>query len=266
MQLHWFAKNKYKLMLGIVGLYLLSDVWIHKGQTRVLFPKKYSNFTINRSVANNSNNIINKNKNWKKAVNTISKLNLLDTSQAGFECDVYFDKQKNDFEVYHDWNNKTGLTLSVLLKQYQIKRQQSSIWLDFKNLTDSNAAYALKQLISLRSEFKLFNKLLVESNRADLLIPFNDSGFFTSYYTPMFNPYLISEKQTKQWVDSITTILATSKVNALSGYYFQYQFLHYFFPGYPILIWSGNDRFSIINYLYQRKINSDPGVFITLYP
>ena len=36
------AQNKYKLMAFIIVLYLLVDVVLHKGQTRVLFPENFT--------------------------------------------------------------------------------------------------------------------------------------------------------------------------------------------------------------------------------
>ena len=266
MLLKWIFNNKYKLMAFIIGLYIVVDVVQHKGQTRVLFPKSFPTYKIDEKVPVNKNILINLNKNWKKGVNTIDKLNALSETQSGFECDVYFNISKNSFEVHHDWNKATGLGLEDLFNQYKKRNLSASIWLDFKNLNDSNAKQALTYLIQVKNKFGLQNKLLVESNRIDLLNNFADSGFFTSYYTPMFNPYKLEDEKIKWWVDSLTFVIKNSKVNALSGYYFQYPFLHHYFPQYPILIWSANDRFSLINWLYKRKINRDKSVFIALYP
>ena len=266
MLLKWIFKNKYKLMAFIIGLYIIADVVKHKGQTRVLFAKNFPVYKVDENVPKAKNNLINTDKEWKKAVNTIDKLNALSEQQGGIECDVYFNREKNSFEVHHDWDKSTGLSLEELFNQYKKRNLSASIWLDFKNLNDSNAKQALTYLIQLKIKFDLQNKLLIESNRTDLLNNFADSGFFTSYYTPMFNPYKLNDEEMKFWVDSLTFVIKNSKVNALSGYYFQYPFLHHYFPQYPILIWSANDRFSLINWLYKRKIIRDTTVFIALYP
>jgi hypothetical protein len=264
--LKWIAQNKYKLMAFIIGLYIVVDVVQHKGQTRVLFPENFPVYQVDENVPKAKNILINTDKEWKKAVNTINKLNALSEQQSGIECDVFFNMTKNSFEVHHDWDKPTGLGLEELFNQYKKRNLSASIWLDFKNLNDSNAKQALTYLIQLKNKFDLQNKLLVESNRTDLLNNFADSGFFTSYYTPMFNPYKLKDEEMKFWVDSLTFVIKNSKVNALSGYYFQYPFLHHYFPQYPILIWSANDRFSLINWLYKRKISRDKSVFIALYP
>ncbi len=266
MQPKWILRNKYKLMVFIVLLYVGVDIWQHKGQAMLLLPKNFPTHSIYAASPKINTGFINSDKHWKKAVNSKDILAGLNKEQSGFECDVYFHSDKNIFQVHHDWDKSTGLNLEDLLLQYQQKELSAGIWLDFKNLDDTNQNASLKQLILLRSKFNLQNKLLVESKRADLLNAFCDSGFFTSFYTPMFNPFKIDDADTNQWVDSLTSVLSHSKVNALSGYYFQYPLLKYYFPKYPVLIWSANDRFSLVNWMFQRKIAADKTVFIVLNP
>ncbi|MGB4843821.1 MAG: hypothetical protein WBP16_05100 [Ferruginibacter sp.] len=265
MLLKWAFNNKYKLMVFIIGLYVTVDVLQHKGQTRVLFPLHFPQSEVNAGAPGN-NTLINTNKNWTKAVNTPDKLNTIDKTSSGFECDVYFNLQKNNFEVHHDPDKSTGTGLEELLIHYQQQNLTASIWLDFKNLTDSNAATALNKLIKLRYRFNLHNKLLVESARADLLTAYADSGFFTAYYTPMFNPYKIDDEEKKQWVDSIASVIKNSKVSAISGYYFQYPFLQHYFRDYKILTWSVSDKLSVVNWLFKRKIAGDAAIYISLNP
>ena len=266
MPLKWIFKNKYKLMAFIIGLYLVVDIIQHKGLTRVLLPKQFPAYKTDTSHPQNKNVLINKNKEWVKAVDSKKLLGKLDSMISGIECDVYFDLQKKIFDVHHDPDNSIGLDLDDLLNDYRKRNLQASIWLDLKNLDDSNYNLAVITLTDLRNKYRLTNKLLVESNRADLLIAFSDSGFYTSYYTPMFNPYQINDEETKHWIDSLSVVIAKSKVNALSGYYFQYPFLHHYFPNYPVLIWAANDRFSLVNWLFKRNIAADKDVFIALYP
>ena len=259
------AQNKYKLLVFIIGLYLLADVLQHKGQTRVLFPKNYAAFNINASLPKSKTSLVNQSKEWKKGVNTKARMNELDVTASGFECDVYFDNAKNVFDVHHDADKSIGQDLISLLDLYQQKKYTASIWLDFKNLDDANAGQAMAALIYLRKKYSLQNKLLVESGRADLLSAFSDSGFFTSYFTSMFNPYQIKDKEINFWADSIAKVVNNARVNALSGYYFQYSFLHHYFPNYPVLIWGEKERFSLINLLFQMKISRDKAIFIALY-
>lgn len=266
MPLTWIRKNKYKLMGLIVFLYLLADIGWHRGLTRVLIPKTFPAYKTDSSIPPKKNLLINTNKEWVKAVDTKELMHKINQANNGIECDVYFNRQKNSFEVHHDPDRSTGFTLIDLLGDYKQRALRASIWLDLKNLNDSNYLAALGALIILRDQYALTNKLLVESGRADLLTPFSDSGFFTSYYTPLFNPYLISNDEIRHWVDTLSSVISHSKVNALSGYYFQYPFLHQYFPNYPILTWATVDRFSLVNGLFKRKVSSAKEVFIILYP
>ncbi len=260
------AQNKYKLMVFIIGLYLLVDVWQHKGLTRVLLPQKIPVFT-NGAKFQETHFIINKDKSWVKGVNTIERMkNKLNKNSGGMECDVYFDTLKMIFDVHHDVDKSTGLDLESLLKEYQRLNLQASIWLDFKNLNDFTAVPALNKLRQLRDKYQLQNKILVESGQPDLLNKFNVNEFYTSYYVPVFNPYLLDDRSLKFYTDSIYKVIRNSSVNALSGYYFQYSFLAKNFPGYDILLWAPDDRFSLVNWLFKKKIAADRDAYIVLYP
>ena len=260
------AHNKYKILVFIIGLYLLIDVLQHRGQTRVLLLKKFPAYNADGGLPKSKSILINTDKNWKKAVNTSVLMKFMNTEASGFECDVYFDTAKNIFDVHHDEDKSIGLSLNTLLELYNQKKITASIWLDFKNLDNTNSKSALLSLIQIRNKYSLENKILVESNRADLLTNFSDSGFYTSYYTPMFNPYKINDAEIKLWADSISIVIKNAKLNALSGYYFQSSFLQQYFPGYPVLLWTENNRFSLVNRLLKRKINRNKAIFIALYP
>ena len=264
--LKWIAQNKYKLMAFIIGLYLVVDVLQHKGQARVLFPKAFTEFKKEALQPQRKSILINKNKNWKKAVNTKEQMNGLNVENVGFECDVYFDTGAKSFNVHHDPDKSINYGLEDLMQLYQQKKMEASIWLDIKNLGDSNARSVLQSLIELRNKYKLQNKILVESGRADLLKAFSDSSFSTSYYIPFFNPYKINKEEMDVWVDSISSAISKSRINALSGYYFQCSFLNHYFPQYPVLTWIDKSSFSLVNFLFRRKINADPSIFIVLNP
>jgi hypothetical protein len=260
------AQNKYKLMACIIGLYLLVDVLQHKGQTRVLFPKDFTGAKQEILKPLSKAVLINKDKNWKKGLNTREQMNDLTLNAAGFECDVYFDSAARSFDVHHDPDKSAGYSLDSLLQFYQQKKLQAGIWLDVKNLNDSNVGSVLQALIELRSKYKLQDRILLESGRANLLSTFSDSGFFTAYYIPFFNPYQTNDKATNFWVDSIASEISRAKINALSGYYFQSSFLIHYFPNYPVLTWVESSPFSLVNYLFRGKITADKSIFIALKP
>lgn len=264
--LKWIAQNKYKLMAIITGMYLLVDVLQHKGQARVLFPKEFPGSPYQVLPVQSMNDITGGSKNWIKGVNTKEQMSKLDVDIAGFECDVYFDSTTKTFEVHHDPGRGSNYRLEDLFMQYQQKKMQAGIWLDIKNLDEGNAASCLSTLIKIRNDVNLQNRILIESGHARLLNVFCDSGFFTVYYVPFFNPYQVNDDQAKGFADSIASQLGQSKIYALSGYYFQSSFLKNYFPRYPVLTWIDNKPFSLVNYLFQRKINADTSIFIALKP
>jgi hypothetical protein len=260
------AQNKYKLMVFIIGFYLLLDLLQHKGQTRALFPKHFPAYTGELRAPYSHSVLMNTNKVWTKGVNTPDRLNELNTAAAGFECDVHFDTATKSFAVHHDPGKNTGYSLDQLLQLYQQKNRQASIWLDIKNLDDSNAALVLQSLIDLRNKYNLQNKILVESVKAHLLTAFSDSSFFTAYYIPFFNPYTIGDDKMNAWADSIGSVISKAKINALSGYYFQSGFLSHYFAQYPVLTWVDKTSGSLVNFLFQRKMDADKSIFIVLKP
>jgi len=260
------AQNKYKLMVFIIGLYLLVDVLQHKGQARVLFPKEFPGSQYQVIPYRNMSDLTRRGKIWIKGVNTKEQLSRFDRDVAGFECDVYFDTASKSFNVHHDADKSIGYDLNELFQIYQQRNLQAGIWLDIKNLDRSNDIQALQNLLLLRDKYKLQNKILVESNHAEVLTSFCDSGFFTSYYVPFFNPYTMSNEKMKVWADSIASVISKAKVDALSGYYFQSSFLNHYFLKYPVLTWVDNAPFSLVNFLVQRKIAADTSVFILLKP
>lgn len=260
------AQNKYKLMVCIISLYLFTDVWLHKGQARVLFGKTFPAAALQAGSPKSKSAVVIQNKTWTKGVNTHEQLEQLEITARGFECDVYYDTEKKDFDVYHDADKQTGQTLKALLNQYRQKKMTAAIWLDIKNLTAGNATHVLASLLELQKEYGLQNKLLVESGMAGLLTAFSDSGFYTVYYIPMFNPYQVNDTELKSWADSIVSATNAARVNALSGYYFQYPFLQHYFPRYPVLTWAEKKPLSMVNRLFRNKLAGDTSIAIVLYP
>ena len=134
--LKWIVQNKYKLMAFTIWLCLLVDVLQHKGQTRVLFPKDFTAVKREASLPQSKSILINKDKSWKKGVNTKERMNELNPEDAGFECDIYFDTVTRSFDVHHDADKSIRYSLDDLLHLYQQKKLQASIWLDIKNLDE----------------------------------------------------------------------------------------------------------------------------------
>ena len=259
-----FYTNKYLLALLILLLVLIIDVFLHKGMSRVILPESFTN----KRGAQKPDYCIQplgiKNKEWVKAVNSKELMQGLDSTKAGFEMDIYFDKRQDKFFVYHDSSKVSSQTLEEQLQIYESRKLVSSIWLDFKNLSDSNETVALQKLILLRNNFRLQDKLIVESKNIQNLNSFCANNFYTSFYVPYFNPYLMDEKAIIKEIDTIAGLLKNNKVSALSGYYFQIPMLKKFFPTANLLTWSENGSFSLVAPVFNHSLMADEQIKIVL--
>ncbi|MEO6229472.1 MAG: hypothetical protein ABJB11_20255 [Ferruginibacter sp.] len=261
-----FILNKYTLPLLILLLYLGVDIILHKGMTRVLIPKSFNSNLHPQYIQPLDVPLTISDKKWQKAVNTVQKMQQLANNAPGLEMDVYFDTTKNLLQVYHDSSETVRPLIEDILAVYKARKLSASIWLDFKNLSLCNEKKSLDYIVFLRRQYGLQNKIIVESGSPQYLKMFCDSGFFTSYYTPFFNPYLISATTLMQAIDTIAYNLKKYPASALSGYYFQYPALKKFFPNYPVLIWAENDNYSFVSGIFNYKLGKDPRVKIVLYP
>ena len=261
-----FITNKYTVSVLILLCLLLADIILHKGMSRVMIPSAFSDKIVPVSLPICDQPLLQKDKHWVKAIDNIELMKKLPANTAGIECDVYFDIQKDHFEVYHDSSAPSTLNLDSLLALYASKKLNANIWLDFKNLTGENEAPSLQEINRLRNKYKLFNQVIVESHNPAYLKSFCDSGYFTSYYVPAFNPYQASESELIQFADSIRNNLKKYPTSALSGYYFQYPVLKKFFPNYPILTWADNASISIVSYVFSRQIENEESIKVILYP
>lgn len=257
--------NKYTLSLFILLLCLFTDIVLHKGMSRVILPKLFTDKISAQKFSRCAQPLKNNGKKWVKAVNTLQRIKQLNMDAPGFEMDVYFDTVKNYLEVYHDSSEHGYPKIEEILKVYKERKLSSSIWLDFKNLSAENEKKSLNYILLLREEYHLQNKLIIESALPQYLQSFCDSGFFTSYYVPFFNPYQLTENELLQTIDTIAFNLKKYPVAALSGYYFQYPFLKKFFPDYPVLTWSQKSNYSLVSNIFNWLLLYDDRTAIVLY-
>ena len=108
--------------------------------------------------------------------------------------------------------------------------------------------------------------MIIESSDPQLLQSFCDSNFYTSYYTPFFNPYLITENESIYTIDLISTNLKKYPTSAISGYYFQYPFLKKYFPNYPLLIWADKGNYSLVGNIFNNMLGKDEQLKVVLRP
>ena len=261
-----FLTNKYTLSVFILLAILATDILLHKGMSRVILPENFTDKRSPQEAVKRCDQLLEiKGKRWMKAVNTPARARALDSSINGIEMDVYFDTAANTFFVYHDSTGISTTTTEDIFLILQESNIHFSVWLDFKNLNKKNQQASLEYLSSLKNRFRLDKKLLVESSDPSLLQLFCDSGYYTSYYVPFFNPYRENEEELIQHIDTLTALLDKYPVSALSGYYFQTPFLKKFFPAFPILTWTDDSRISVVSRVFNRRLEKDPQVQIVLH-
>ncbi len=163
---------------------------MHRGMISVLIPSTFIESRAAVDFVHCKQSLIISSKTWRKAIDSAEAMNKLPAGIAGFEVDVYFDSTIHSFYVYHDSSGISTIQIEDLLDIYKERKLSASIWFDFKNLNETNHEKALSALINIRAKYNLQNKMLIESTNIRYLSSFCDKGFFTSYYTHFFNPYL----------------------------------------------------------------------------
>lgn len=262
-----FLTNKYTLSVFILLAILATDIFLHKGMSRVIIPEKFTNKRLPQNdLPKCSQPLEISGKYWIKAVNTPALAMAIDSNSHGIEMDVYFDTSKNIFFVYHDSAVISDVRAEQIFDVIRQRQLPVSVWIDFKNLSGHNREKALGSLTRLRDTYQLDKKILVESPHPELLQSFCDNGFYTSFYAPFFNPYKEEEAVLVKRIDSIAALLKKYPVSAISGYYFQTPFLKKFFPAFPVLTWTNDSKVSIVNNVFNRQLEKDSHIQIILHP
>lgn len=261
-----FITNKYAVSVLLLLCLLLTDIVLHRGMSRVILPASFSDKikAVNLPVCKRP--LVQKDKHWIKVKHDTLWLHKIPANTAGIEMDVVFNALKKSFEVYPDSSFSTTLYLDSMLLSYSENKLQSNIWLAFKNLNPANTAASLQELIRLRNKYQLANQVIIESPVAASLKSFCDSGFFTAYAVPFFNPYQAVETEIIHFTDSIRNSLSAYPASAVSATYYQYPVLKKFFPNYPILTRADNVSLSVVSYVFKRQLENEENIKVILYP
>ncbi|RMB60624.1 DUF2181 domain-containing protein [Dokdonia sinensis] len=174
---------------------------------------------------------------WVHRVNSIAKLNEVQSKYIGVELDVVYDLENNLFEVYHPPAPPTGLSLNEYFEAIE-RREEQQIWLDFKNLDASNESAALNRLEEICLMFSISrNQIIVESRNPQFLSSFFNSGYRTSYYLP---GSLTTQKDTERsnLLKQIASNIDASKPTFISTHKDDVDLLKENFPSKSILTWT----------------------------
>ncbi len=179
-------------------------------------------------------------KKWIHRVNSIERLKIMSEKYSGMEMDIMYDTLKNSFEVYHPPEKPSGFRLDdVLSNTRNVKAHY--FWLDFKNLGKNTNSSSCSKLLELAKKYDISRNIIVESSNAEALKIFTDSGFYTSYYIPVFDLDSLSQEETEFYYKEVNSHLENTSVCALSANYQQLPFIEKYFPDKDELIWYLNE-------------------------
>ncbi len=203
---------------------------------------------------------------WVHRVNSIEKLQEVNSTFSGVELDVVFNSALNVFDVNHPPAESIGLNLVEYLKSN--KQSELNFWLDFKNLSPENALQALKRLEFLCVELAISKEqFIVEATQPELLKLFAKSGFQTSYYLHWPGLYQLSEENLNETITQIKANIFP-ELSYISSSYHDFELLNQYFPNQEKLLWltENETKFSstIKEHCYRMKIANHPKIKVLL--
>ena len=210
-------------------------------------------------------------------VNTLGKmLEITNTGIRSFETDVFFRPEGGYFEVGHDAEVMTGMTLESFLEK--IPRDFEKIWLDIKNAGKTTIPAINKRLLELDKKFGLKSRVIIEtSNKSASPSLLSDSGFHLSYYLPAKKTLVImgeDDKARKKLAEKFAGIVRRQNASAVSFKLQLYKFVKDYLepemrPQIVYHTWSPGVSFENRNLLEEiqaREYFHDPKVETILLP
>ncbi len=164
---------------------------------------------------------------WLHRTNSVGKQKEFAGKYAGLEFDIIFYEKELAFENSHDKENLTKFNFEEQLKNYYEFGKNNGMWLDFKNLTDSNKKDSLLVLEKLLLKYEVDkSNIWVESSNWKALKIFQDAGYNTSYYFPYYD-FKKMGKEDIEKAKQLTQVIANSgNVDAISFYGGYYDFVN----------------------------------------
>jgi hypothetical protein len=246
-----------------VALFLVGYVAAFSQGARLVLPRSFPPVAASASTAPASVSF--PGKRWVHRVNSIERARAVSVRYAGMEIDVHFDSARRCFDVGHEAAESVGLCVDSLIAALAEPRSHY-YWLDFKNLDEANQQPALAELLRLQEEFGLAGLLVVESPSPSLLTAFTEAGLYTSYYLPTLDPRSADDSEISAHVAEVASALGRGKVNAISGYDFQYPVMREYFPHADKLLWENGrpGRLDLFARLHRQRLMRDPRVRVLL--
>lgn len=173
---------------------------------------------------------------WLHRTNSIEKLHEFEQEYKNFECDVLFLTDSATFEIGHD--EPSGEPLKPYL-DFLGTNPDRELWLDLKNLNESNCIQAETTLTGLLAQRDVDkDQLIIESRDWKALHHFTQEGYYTSCYLDIPHIDELSDAERLHRLDSIQQIAHSGAVSALSFPASYYAFLRNLDFSVDLLTWE----------------------------
>ncbi len=148
---------------------------------------------------------------WLHRTNSIEKLHEFEQEYKNFECDVLFLTDSATFEIGHD--EPSGEPLKPYL-DFLGANPDRELWLDLKNLNESNCIQAETTLTGLLAQRDVDkDQLIIESRDWKALHHFTQEGYYTSCYLDIPHIDELSDAERLHRLDSIQQIAHSGAVS-----------------------------------------------------
>lgn len=152
---------------------------------------------------------------WLHRCNTIEKLQEKHADYPHIEIDLVFREESGLFDVTHDEDKSYQLSLDAYFAYLQ--QENGKMWLDIKNLTETNAPQMLAAMNRLMQTYAIgHERLILESPSWQALGLFKQQGFYTSNYVTFDNPGKLTDAEVQVCIAQLQEIVDSGYVSALS--------------------------------------------------
>lgn len=154
-----------------------------------------------------------KDKLWLYRCNSIEKFVEQRSDYPNIEIDLVL-REDGHFDVTHDVPVTFGLPLDSFFAHPE---NSGKMWLDIKNITDTNSRVALSELNRLTLLYGVSKeRLIVESSNWQQLSLFTDAGYYTSYYFPVGDPSKLSLSERNSAIEELQRVASEGNFRAVS--------------------------------------------------
>lgn len=161
-----------------------------------------------------------KDKLWLHRCNSLEKFIEQRADYPNIEIDIVF-REDGHFDVTHDLPVTFGLPLDSFFAH---PANHGKMWLDIKNISDTNCSGVLAELERLVELYGVAKeRLIIESSSWRQLSYLTDAGYYTSYYFPVGDPAKLSLSERNHAIEELKMVTSEGNFKAVSFPYWWYE-------------------------------------------